>query len=477
MTEAELLQNEVLALEVAMNSLVDFRRIFLPAPDERKPADFHFEWDDILLNGKGNFAIEAFRESAKSQLVIRAHMLYRLMFPSIEYDYVLFILANQRMASKKLKEIADEYLSNPTLCSNLVRIKEQSDKAFEVIVKDIYGKEMSVRLEAYGKGASVRGVSYKDKRPKLVCCDDLQDADDARSETVTDTDWDWFLSDIMFLGQRTRIFMIGNNLGESCLIERVFANNEMLNFKTMRIPVMVDGKSTWPDKYDVAAINKERENYSEIGKLDLWFREKMCQCISPDSQLFKEEMLKFYRLENLKLSDLSVFITVDLAISQRKEADHTVICVCGVNSQNHWFILDIDYGHYNPSETIDHIFKAVSKWNPVKVGVEKVAYQASMEHFLLKEMPTRNIFFSIVPLKADSKKEERIKLLQPRFYAGSIWLPANAPWLKQFKSEFLAFPKGLRDDVLDALAYMEQIALAPVKRRTVLTSNQIAGSM
>ena len=75
-------QEEAKALGMAYDSLVDFRRLFLPSPDDCSPADFHFEWSDILLHGKKHFAVESFRESGKSVIVIRSHSLYRLVFPS-----------------------------------------------------------------------------------------------------------------------------------------------------------------------------------------------------------------------------------------------------------------------------------------------------------------------------------------------------------------------------------------------------------
>ena len=46
--------------------------------------------------------------------------------------------------------------------------------------------ECNVRIEAYGKGASIRGLSNKDRRPKILILDDIQDLEDARSETVTE---------------------------------------------------------------------------------------------------------------------------------------------------------------------------------------------------------------------------------------------------------------------------------------------------
>jgi phage terminase large subunit-like protein len=102
---------------------------------------------------------------------------------------------------------------------------------------------------------------------------------------------------------------------------------------------------------------------------------------------------------------MSVYTTVDLAISEKETADYTCVMTVGVNPENHWFILDIDFGRWNPSETIDAVFRAVQKHRPIYVGIEKIAYQASLEHFLLKEMPMRNVFFTIKPLMAEKKKE------------------------------------------------------------------------
>jgi predicted phage terminase large subunit-like protein len=452
----------------AYKSVINFRKLFMPAPKECIPPDFHNVWNEILLHGKKHVAIEAFRESGKSQIVIRGHTLYRLVFPSEDYNYIVLILANQRTASKKLKEIADEYLSDPSLSANLIKVREQSEKALDVEVMDIFGKHHQVRIEAYGKGASIRGLSYKDRRPKLIVMDDCQDTESAQSETVCEKDYEWFLSDVKFLGQDCRIFMIANNLGERCLIEQVISNAEHLGFEYFRIPILDDnGQSSWADKYSVEFIEKEREGYSQMGTIDVWYRERMCVAISPDSQKFKPEMLnKRFNPKSIKRKDLSIYITVDLAVSQRLTADYTAIVVVGVDSENNWFVLDIIYGRFDPSQTMDEIFKAVSKYKPIKVGIEQVAFQKAIEHFLVKEMPKRNIFFSITPLKAQKNKELRIETLQPRFTAGTIWLPEQneeerVPWLIELESELLSFPNGKHDDLIDSLAYVEQIAIPP----------------
>ena len=455
-------------------NIVTFNRLFLPVEDEVEPAWFHYLWSDILLNGDKHFAIEGFRESAKSTFVLRAFPLYRLTYPTKKANYIVFIMANQTKASKQLKEIAKTYTTNEFLSLNLVKVEQQSDKAFECIVTDENGQEVTVLMEAYGKGSSIRGLLWGDKRPDIIIIDDPQDVEDSLSDTIQNNDYDWFLSDAYFLGKQTRIFMIGNNLGEKCLIEQVINNKELLKFNALRIPVMNEnGESNWAERFPVEEILEEKEAWRALGKLDIWEREKMCIAISPERQMFKKEYFMYYAPNELKLEDCSIYTTVDLAISQKESADYTVVCTVAVNPDNKWFILDIDFNRYDPSQTIDAIFRAVQKYRPLYVGVEKVAYQASVKHYLEKEMPKRNIWFSVKDLEASSRKELRIATLQPRFKSGNVWFPMGAKFLTELESELQSFPKGLHDDLIDALAYISQIALPPVNNYSSVSTADI----
>ena len=114
------------AYGAAKSNLVNFRRLFLPLDGDVKSPWYHYEWSDILLNGTTNYAVEGFRQSAKSSIVLRAFPLYCLTFPEKKRQYIVFIMSNQTRASARLKEIADEYITNPLLNLNLKQVKEQS---------------------------------------------------------------------------------------------------------------------------------------------------------------------------------------------------------------------------------------------------------------------------------------------------------------------------------------------------------------
>jgi len=471
MTDAETKTRYITAIKKAKRSLVDYRHIMLThGDDECRPAPFHFDWSDTLLNGSGNDAIEGFRESGKTQYVIRSFLLYSLQFPSTDRDYIVLIKKNARLASAKLKEIQKEYATNPAISSNCQRVVEESADVFSVDVKDAAGKKINIRIEAYGKGASIRGLANIDRRPKIVIIDDPQDVEDSTSPTVQQTDWDWFLSDVMFLGQKTRIFLIGNNLGEASIIERVGANANELSFSFKRIPAIHNDRSAWPDKFTVKDIEKEKENFRKIGKIDIWLREKMCLAISDETRIFKKSDFRYFTyLTHPKIeAESNAFITVDPASSLSDDSDYRAVVCNLVNPENQWFIIEISYGRYDTVKFFDELFRMVVQWNVTDVGIEEGIYKQAIQPFLDKEMRKRNQFFNVVTLKhGRARKEERIKLLQPRFTTHSIFFPDTAEWLPELESELLAFTmkgtKGLHDDLIDALAYQEQIIRVPFK--------------
>ena len=463
------------AFSKAKANLVDFRHIMLANDTdlEVEPADFHYDWSDKLLHGTVNYAIQGFRESAKTNIVLRAFPLYSLRFPRRDRNYIVIIKKNSTLARNKLKEIEREYLSNPALSTNLVEVIEQSGERFHLLVKGTQGGQHDILIEAYGKGASVRGLSNLDRRPKIIIVDDPQDTEDATSEAVNVTDWNWFLSDVCFLGKTARIFLIGNNLGEKCIIERIMEAAQDLKeirFETMRVPCLDDsGKSTWPSMYTPEGINQQKEDYRRLGKIDIWLREKMCLAIADETRVFRKEDFRYWgalKTAESRFRDCNYYMTVDPAVSTKDDADYRALVVMAVDDKNAWYIIDVSYGRYDAIKMIDEMFRLVKYHRLLDVGIEKGALKQAIEPFLMKEMQKRNHFFNVIPLEHGGKaKENRIRMLQPRFKAHTVWFPEDAEWLSELESELLSFTmqgtKGLHDDVIDALAYMEQIAEAP----------------
>ena len=476
----------VAAYAKARGSLVAFRHILLENDQskERTPAPFHFQWSDDLLTGTRHIALEAFRESAKTQLVMRAFPLYCLTFPFDAADYIVLIKNNATLARNKLHEIEREYMENPALSARLIRVVEQSAEAFEVLVKDDNDKDHTVRIEAYGKGASIRGLSTRDRRPKVLLIDDPQDKEDAQSETVQEQDWEWFLSDVMFLSKACRIFLIGNNLGERCIIERAITAAEELGIVARRVPAILDGESAWPAMHSLEEIQTQREAYERMGQIDIWLREKMCTAVSEETRIFHDEDYRYFPPSQARslMRDALLFATMDPARSTKLSGCYRAICVNAVTQEGHWFFLEIRYGRWPTSRHMDIIFETVTRWQLKSFGIEKGEYQETIEPFIHEEMARRKIFFDVVPLEHAKvgSKLERIKMLSPRFKAHTIWFPSTpvyqdgeGNWITELKSELAGVTreeiKSLFIDLADAAAMQEQVATAPYRPRATGT--------
>ena len=449
--------------EETSKSLVSFVNAFVVG-NPVKPAKFHHWFSDALLKSKDNIAVEAFRQAAKTSFVVYGYPLYCLTFPNPNRSYIVLLKASDDLAKQKLHDIRDMYFDNKMLSANVQKVYSQGE------VLDVLTKEgVRVRIEAYGKGTNIRGLSWQTKRPDIVIMDDVQTLEDVRSQTIADRDWEWFLSDVYMLSKASRIFMIGNNLGDRCIIERLSQNAERFGFKFFRIPAIKDGKSVWPSMFSYKELMDEREAYQKAGKLEVWMRERMCQSVSEETQVFKKSMFKYYN--TLPKDVYNYYTAVDLAVSQKSTADYSVICTIAVNSQNIRFIVDISYGRMMLDELLDKLFNHIVKYKPVRVAVEKVAFQAVMEQVLHKEMLRRNIFFQLEMLQPKGKKEDRILSLQPLYSAGAIYHKENAEWNDELERELLMFTsqgtKAEHDDLIDALTMANNIAVQPVARGNV----------
>lgn len=460
------------ALSRAERSLLDYRDIVLDNRDAAQfgYASFHRTWNDSLLFGYGNEAWEAFRGSGKSQLVLRAFPLYRLSFPSQSCNYIVLIKENATQAAKTLKGITREHQdkNNVLPSANLVEVIEESGEAYQVKVLTKDGKEIEVRIEAYGKGQAIRGCMWKAKRPDIVIIDDPQSREDSRSETMLENDWQWFLSDVKFLGgSGSRIFLIGNNLGQRCIIERVMANPDILNFRVSRIPMMSGGVVAWPERGDsIEKIEEMKAAYAELGQLNIFYEEVLCQSLAEEERIFQDADYVYYG-SGLRVKDLNVGAVLDPASSTQAGSCYRAIVVAGVDAKNNWFILDILYGRWDSVTLVNKIFEVVIKWRLREFGIEKGMLEQVLRPFLMQKMSADNVFFSITPLEHGKRgtKLERIKMLQPRFKAHTVWFPEKAEWLGELKSELAGVTKDAIKseyiDLVDALAMFEQVASAP----------------
>ena len=195
------------------------------------------------------------------------------------------------------------------------------------------------------------------------------------------------------------------------------------------------------------------------------FRQEFMSSFEAASRdLFKPEWIQY---EEEEPKDGRFFIAVDLAGfinvdkesgNKNKKLDETAIAVVKVHQEG-WWVADILHGRWDIQETCNQIIKAVIKYEPTAVGIEKGSLKNATMPYLTDLMRRYNRYFRIDEVThGNQKKTDRIVwALQGRFENGKVTLNYGE-WNNEFIDQLVNFPNSqLHDDLIDALAYIDQI--------------------
>lgn len=214
-----------------------------------------------------------------------------------------------------------------------------------------------------------------------------------------------------------------------------------------------DGTLLFPQKLSKEFLLRQRKIQGSY----IYAHQYQNEIIPGDDQDFKKEWLKYYtELPKLKYT----FAMIDPAISLDQAACYTAFTVVDVDVDNQWYLKAARRVRYTATQTIDLIFKIQDVYKCKQIGVEAVAYQMSLMHFLDAEMRKRKVIVPVAPIMRgpDKSKGMRIRSLVPRFEWQRILIK---PGLTEFEDEYLKFPRGSFVDILDALSSVEEIAHPP----------------
>ena len=171
--------------------------------------------------------------------------------------------------------------------------------------------------------------------------------------------------------------------------------------------------------------------------------------------------------------ELAITNTVDPANKKRKRSDFTTIAVVGTDKSSRWWILNLVRAKLNPGEVVDSIMKQAARFVPEVTGVEETGL-STVIFYLKRRMAELNSFFRLTELKPRGmKKEDRIKRIIPRFENHKVFLPLSIMQksvggkeinvVNEFVDEYMFFPLSKHDDLMDALAYQEQVSMYVTK--------------
>jgi len=319
---------------------------------------------------------------------------------------------------------------------------------------------------AVGIGGAVTGKGAD----FLIIDDYCKNRQDAESSVIRESTYEWYTSTARTrLSPDGAIIILATRWHDDDLIGRILKKPDADKWEVINLPAIAiedeqfrkQGEALWADHFTLDSL---KEIKADIGTYD-WSSLYQCSPLDADSQEFKKEMFQ-YKEPNQIPDDTKCWITIDPAVKEHDSADYTGIIINRVDLENNWYIKS-QHERINSAKLIDKIFELWRKERPEAIGIEETTYYDAVYPFLKLEMIKRNIFPIIYGLKHHgTKKETRIRGLIPRYEGKKIFhLVGQCDALEE---EELRFPKGINDDILDALAYQEQICKPPVAEKTYI---------
>jgi predicted phage terminase large subunit-like protein len=180
-------------------------------------------------------------------------------------------------------------------------------------------------------------------------------------------------------------------------------------------------------------------------------------------QGFQREWLRHYRsITPGHAAKMNKYILVDAASSKKKGSDFSAFWVIGLGIDGNYYALDMVRDRLSLTERAERLFELHRKWKPRQVRYERYGLQSDIDHFRSK-METDSYRFDITEVAGQTKKADRIGRLIPIFEQGKFWLPKSLHATDYQKNaidlvrafveeEYVAFPVGVHDDMLDSLS-------------------------
>ena len=127
-----------------------------------------------------------------------------------------------------------------------------------------------------------------------------------------------------------------------------------------------------------------------------------------------------------------------------------VIAMIGVDNENNKYVVDIFRERINPSLQPKKIIDYYKKYKPRRVKVETTGYQEALRTGTRELMREEDLYIPGLEagVKPRTKKSERLLSLVPMFARKQFHFRPEDIAAQQ---EFLSYPKGQHDDVMDAI--------------------------
>ena len=438
--------------------LLGFSLVYLTGYFTDPPAAFHPQLIHALEDEKlRRLLIIGFRGSGKSTFGSLALPLWAALEHPHKFPFIILIADSSRQATLNISAIKHELETNSLIKQDYGEIKGNVIEDFalkgegEEWQKQNIVLSNGVRILARSRGQKVRGLRHLQYRPKLVVVDDPEDGEWVRTKENRDKTDRWLHSEVMpgLDARKGKLVVIGNLLHMDALLSRL--KSPGTGFKCLEFPLIDDkGVCTWPAMYPTEQSLKDRER--DMGAIP-WQREMLLKIVPEEDQIITPEDIHYY--DEKPTGQLAAIKGhgIDLAISQKENADYTTIVSGEVFYLESAPKIFISPNPYNEHVTFHNFLQKVRGIPGELKGaniffVEDVAYQKAA----IQEM--ERMMIPVVPMKPQGDKRARLQVVAPYIKNGTVLFPRSG--CEELLGQMFNLGVESHDDLNDALVYLLQ---------------------
>lgn len=362
-----------------------------------------------------------------------------------------------------------------------IRLEFMNNKGHRLVVK------------GYGAKTGVRGAKEMGQRPQMAILDDLISDEDARSATIVETIENTIYKAVSKALHPTRQKMV--------FIGTPFNANDPL-YKAVesgawtvsvfpiceKFPVSREEfRGSWEDRFTYEYVKAEYDEAMALHKPENFNQELMLRIMSAEDRLVQDDDIVWFSRRNVfkNKSAYNFYITTDFATSAKKGADFSVISVWAYNNNGDWMLVDGICQQQLMDQNINDLFRLVSIYKPLSVGIEVSGQQGGFIRWIKNEMIEKNVFFNLASSKNSNEpgvrpsadKLTRFNQILPLVKAKKVWFAEemkDTAYGRELVDELInVSKKGFKskhDDVCDTISMLSEIdAYKPSEEITPVT--------
>lgn len=432
------------------NDLQGFAEIFFQDVLKDKIPAFHKEIYGMIPK-EMRVVLAAPRGFAKSTIICIIYPLWLALFA--KRRDICLISASETLAVELLRKIKRELESNLLLQAAFGDVRSAKWTENHIILKN------GVEIRAKGAGGQIRGF-----RPDTLLLDDIETDESVESEEQRKKLKEWlFKACLNTLLPEGQLIIIGTVIHPlSVLADLLEIDNGWIKRKYQAYidGIEKEGNELWPD-----ARNHEwlQQRKAEIGTW-AFASEFLNNPIADESSPIKPENIRYWKELPAQYSGV---ISVDPAYSEDNHADYKVASLIAMDQQSNRYLV-----HYIRTHEPIGVFQdaILNLWQSNKgfvtsVGIPNAGVEKGFYDSFLKKCEERKLFPPVVELKnvytnaqtsvsTRNKKARVVSALQPLFQQGKYYIHADH---LEARDELLTIGSSRWDDVVDTMAYAEQI--------------------